>query len=363
MFPPKNRALRAIACLSVALAGCSDLATQPEVAQVSTPVGESAAAASTWISRANLPGIERGGLTTAVVQNASNQSILYAMGGRVIETGGSLGKVQAYNAATNTWTVRASMPIAAYATNGAGVIDGKIYVSGGITRDKVFRNELQVYDPATNTWTLKAAMPDGTWGGVTGVFGGKLYVLTSLQQEDSYIDFVPLSLFRYDPATDRWTELDSSPPQIRRPMGGFIGGRLYVTGATLPSPGGAPLFHAYDPATDQWTSKTPLPKGTVWRHRRDIGSQAVRDRRQPGRSRRQRQTRPYHQRVRPRHGRVERSSAASVGSRRRQREQDRSWGQGAHRGSRRHSPRQQSRAHSVNPCHPAVTGAGTWSRM
>jgi N-acetylneuraminic acid mutarotase len=260
MFPPKNRALRAIACLSVALTGCSDLATQPEVAQVSTPVGESAAAASTWISRANLPGIERGGLTTAVVQNASNQSILYAMGGRVIETGGSLGKVQAYNAATNTWTVRASMPIAAYATNGAGVIDGKIYVSGGITRDKVFRSELQVYDPATNTWTLKAAMPDGTWGGVTGVFGGKLYVLTSLQQEDSYIDFVPLSLFRYDPATDRWTELASSPPQIRRPMGGFIGGRLYVTGATLPSPGGAPLFHAYDPATDQWTSKTPLPR-------------------------------------------------------------------------------------------------------
>lgn len=53
------------------------------------------------------------------------------------------------------------MPIPVYATNCAGVIGGKVYVSGGVTRDKFFRNELQVYDPATNTWTLKA--PSRSW--------------------------------------------------------------------------------------------------------------------------------------------------------------------------------------------------------
>jgi N-acetylneuraminic acid mutarotase len=251
----------AITVLSVTLTSCNnDTATQPETAELAAVGVEPAAAVNSWITRANLPGIERSGLTTAVVQNASGQSVLYALGGRVIETGGSLGKVQAYDAATNTWSVRASMPIPVYATNGAGVIDGKIYVSGGVTRDKVFRNELQVYDPATDTWALKASLPDGTWGGVTGVFGGKLYVLTSLQQEDSYVDFVPLTLFRYDPATDHWTQLASSPPQIRQPMGGFIGGKLYITGATPPHPGAAPLFHAYDPTTNQWTSRTPLPR-------------------------------------------------------------------------------------------------------
>ena len=257
MFPLKLNSLAALTCASAMLAGCSDTTTQPETVESTVPPGDLATAAvNSWTTRANLPGIERGGLTTAVVQNASNQSILYALGGRVIETGGSLGKVQAYNAATNTWSFKASMPIPVYATNGAGVINGKIYVSGGITRDKFFRNELQVYDPATDTWTLKALMPDDdTWGGVTGVFGGKLYVLTSINQEDSYIDFEPLLLYRYDPATDQWTRLASSPPQVRRPMGGFVGGKFYVTGAT---PGGEALFHAYDPATNQWTSKRPL---------------------------------------------------------------------------------------------------------
>jgi N-acetylneuraminic acid mutarotase len=261
MLPLTKRSLTVLTCLSVALAACADSATQPGTAEGTAPGDNLAAAVNSWTTRANLPGIERGGLATAVVQNASKQSILYALGGRSIETGGSLGKVQAYNAATNTWSFKASMPIPVYSTNGAGVIDGKIYVSGGITRDKFFRNELQVYDPATDTWTLKALMPeDDTWGGVTGVLHGKLYVLTSINQEDSYLDFRPLTLYRYDPATDQWSKLASSPPQIRRPMGGFVGGKLYVTGDTPSGFGGAPLFHAYDPATNQWTSKTPLPR-------------------------------------------------------------------------------------------------------
>jgi N-acetylneuraminic acid mutarotase len=258
MFPLTNRSLAALALLSVPLASCSDTTTQPGTAEVALPGGELPYAVNSWTTRANLPGIERGGLTTAVVQNSSNQSILYALGGRSIETGGSLGKVQAYNAATNTWSFKASMPIPVFATNGAGVIGGKVYVSGGITRDKIFRNELQVYNPATDTWTLKAPMPDDdTWGGVTGVFGGKLYVLTSIDQEDSYLDLEPLVLYRYDPATNQWTRLASSPPQTRRPMGGFVDGKLYVTGEGA---GHTALFHAYDPATNRWTSKTPLAR-------------------------------------------------------------------------------------------------------
>lgn len=85
--------------------------------------------------------------------NASGQSILYAIGGRAIG-GGSLGKVQAYNVATNKWTDKALLPVAAYLTNGAGVIGGKVYISGGVTRDKFFRHELHVYDPATHACTL-----------------------------------------------------------------------------------------------------------------------------------------------------------------------------------------------------------------
>ena len=37
----------------------------------------------------------------------------------------------AYNVATNTWTFRHRLPKPLAGSNGAGVINGKIYVSGG----------------------------------------------------------------------------------------------------------------------------------------------------------------------------------------------------------------------------------------
>ncbi|HYF38129.1 MAG TPA: kelch repeat-containing protein [Gemmatimonadales bacterium] len=214
------------------------------------------AAANTWLTKADMPGTARGGLSTAAI-TTSGRTILYAIGGRTT-SGGSLGRVQAYNVATNSWTWRASMPMAAYDMNGAGVINGRIYVSGGVTRDKFFRRELYMYNPATNAWTRKRDLPDGTWGGTTEVLKNQLYVLTCLAQEDCYIDFRPLSLFRYDPATDQWTQLASPPPQFGRPMSGTIGGKLYVTGVARDASG---ILSVYDPATNQWSSRTGPARG------------------------------------------------------------------------------------------------------
>ena len=256
MNQPLKRAA-ALAFTYLVLASCRDTSTEPEMAQVANPAP--AVASNTWITRANMPSTERIGLTAAVVPNASGRSILYAIGGRSISTGGSLGKVQAYNVAANTWSAKASLPIAAFWTNGAGVVNGRIYISGGVTRDKFFRRESFMYNPATNRWTRKRDMPDDTWGGVTAVLGGKLYVLTCNDEDDCYTELEPLSLYRYDPATDRWTFLSFSLPVLGRPMAGFIGGKLYAAGdAGVRGEGNA--FQVYDPATNQWTRKTPPPQ-------------------------------------------------------------------------------------------------------
>jgi N-acetylneuraminic acid mutarotase len=207
---------------------------------------------------------DRWGLTSAVVPNASGQSILYAIGGSSASfaqpsgpTTGALTTVQAYNASTNSWKLRAPLPLPLYRSNGTGVIDGKIYVSGGrMSGDKKYVNALFVYDPATNTWTRKHDMPEASWGGVTGVINRKLYVLTCEEAEDCS-EFSHLTLYRYDPGTDQWTFLSVTPVQLGLPMGGVIGGKLYVTGG----PGGALM--AYDPATNSWTAKTSLP-GRRW---------------------------------------------------------------------------------------------------
>jgi hypothetical protein len=106
-----------------------------------------------------------------------------------------------------------------------------------------------MYDPVTDTWTRKQDMPEQTWGGLTGVIGGRMYVLTCVVEEDCYNTFGPLQLFRYDPATDQWVQLASSPPQQRHPMGGFIGGKLSATGATPPIAGSKGVLSVYDPST------------------------------------------------------------------------------------------------------------------
>ena len=91
-----------------------------------------------------------------------------------------MGEVRAYNVATNTWTSKRDMPAARYGMNGAGVIDGKIYVTGGFAEpaSQGPSASVFVYNPASNTWTRKRDMPAAGGYGVTGVIGGKLYVVT-----------------------------------------------------------------------------------------------------------------------------------------------------------------------------------------
>jgi Kelch motif len=62
-----------------------------------------------------------------------------------------------------------------------GVIAGKLYLSGGfddtLTTSKPLA-KLVVYDPVRDVFVRKRDMPRRSIWGVTGVIGGRLYVLT-----------------------------------------------------------------------------------------------------------------------------------------------------------------------------------------
>ena len=279
---------------TLALAGCgNDTPTQPSTS--SPPAGtepEAAVVSNAWIKRANMPGV-RPYLTAATVTNTAGQSIVYAIGGADFRGCDNcsglpprpLNTVTAYNVATNTWTSRRPLPVPLEYTNGAGVINGKIYVSGGYARypDKnpalfLSSSALYMYDPLTNAWSRKHDMPAvrSTYsnevgnpgvGGVTGVIGGKLYVVTSCMTHRSYGDeegciFAPSAalFFRYNPATDRWTTLPTPfPGGSQTPYaGGVIGGKFYVMHGWQQ---GYTELSVYDPATNRWTPRTPLGLG------------------------------------------------------------------------------------------------------
>ncbi len=93
--------------------------------------------------------------------------------------------MEAYDLGRNTWTTRASLPLAPHGTNGVGIIGGRLYVSGGLTQvagDDISQRSkaLYVYNPSANRWSRKADMPSSSADGISGVIKEKLYVLTDV---------------------------------------------------------------------------------------------------------------------------------------------------------------------------------------
>jgi N-acetylneuraminic acid mutarotase len=248
---------------TLGLAACGEGTTQPNSAADQPAAQQLAVTSNTWLTRRDMP-LELVNQTAAVVPNALGQSIVYAIGGQkpglVPVEAVPMGEVRAYNVATNTWTSKRDMPVARWGMNGAGVINGKIYVTGGW--DSKLRPTASVfaYDPTSDTWTRKRDMPaaGGSFGsGVTGVIGGKLYVVSFASY--NYVD--PLVNFSaYNPTTNSWTKLPKPPDYpVVFVGGGVINKKLYMIGTKWLADAvwGYAEFKVleYDPITNRWTKK------------------------------------------------------------------------------------------------------------
>jgi hypothetical protein len=108
------------------------------------PEFTAAAAATTniWTTKARMP-TPRALLATGVVNG-----VLFAVGGL-----GNVGSnpifatVEAYNPATNSWTTKAPLPAARSHLNGAGTINGVLYVAGGVNSSGKETDTLFAYNP------------------------------------------------------------------------------------------------------------------------------------------------------------------------------------------------------------------------
>jgi N-acetylneuraminic acid mutarotase len=160
--------------------GATNPAIHPTVAQrVLSTVEEYDPAANTWRTGSPMP-TPRNHTAAGVVDGK-----IYVIGGRIgaafIAASSDLANVEAYDPATDTWgRPLAKMPTARSGLD-VGVYKGRIYVAGGENQDffqHTAYHAFEAYDPATNTWSILPPMAIGRHGVAGGVVGNRFYAIS-----------------------------------------------------------------------------------------------------------------------------------------------------------------------------------------
>jgi N-acetylneuraminic acid mutarotase len=178
--------------------------------------------------------------------------------GKIYVIGGIGGKtkVEEYDPATDTWRQKADLPAGGYLLS-TSVVNGKIYAIGGSTSilDGTPLATVEEYDPATDTWTTRADAPLSLWGSSASVVNGKIYVIGNMLGRGAMS-----TVQEYDPATDTWTAKADMPTARWLLSTSVVNGKIYALGG-FPKRGGTTIsaVEEYDPATDTWATKANLP--------------------------------------------------------------------------------------------------------
>jgi len=212
-------------------------------------------ATDSWKALAPMP--TKRGSPVAVAVNDK----IYVIGGAALPPGSketavhparphvSIGTVEEYDPASNTWRPRASMPTPRnHAT--AGAVNGRIYVIGGrigaafISSGSSNVDVVEEYDPATDSWGgARARMPSARSAMASGVYEGRIYV-TGGEGQDAQRMYTFRALEAYDPASNAWSVLPSMPVSRHGLAGAVVGNRLHMVSGDVQSAGTGVQVHS-----------------------------------------------------------------------------------------------------------------------
>jgi hypothetical protein len=220
-------------------------------------------ATDTWTFKKPMP-TPRTGFAIAAYKNK-----IYCIGGATshdIYVGAKVtGINEVYDLTTDTWETKKPMPTATWLVP-TNVVNGKIYVID-------WDGKNYVYDIATDSWSTKAPTPSpsaaGFDGHVSAVVDGKIYVIGGLSKnQDSNLHQI------YNLETDMWSYGTPPPNSIGNANGNGAAGattgvmapkRIYVLGQQGNLRQGEPpgSNRIYDPKNDSWTFGANLPTDRI----------------------------------------------------------------------------------------------------
>src|SRR5829696_6626139 len=137
----------------------------------------------------------------------------------------------------------------------AAVLNGKIYVIGGLNAVGKNIASVEVYELGTGKWsnTTIAPLPEQRDHAAAAAYNGKLYVVGGYDSMRNPSN----KLFIYDLATNKWQEGKPMPTARGALTAAFINGTLYAIGGNSTSP--LNTNEAYDPQNNTWIQKAPMP--------------------------------------------------------------------------------------------------------
>ncbi|GAB1309813.1 hypothetical protein MFIFM68171_00023 [Madurella fahalii] len=185
--------------------------------------------AQTWIDLASIPVGPIQEHTTVLLSDSQLATV-----GGLVRNGSTSNILLLYDIPSNAWKQGAPTPIVLNHPNTA-VVDGKIYVLGGLTGTWVWpaARTAWVYDPQNDRWSPLAAMSaaDARGSAATGVYNGTIYLAGGiLAGNGPTVDTVSA----YHIASDTWISVPEQAahlPAARDHMAyAQIGTKLYILG-------------------------------------------------------------------------------------------------------------------------------------
>ncbi|GAB4190699.1 MAG: hypothetical protein Tsb002_18880 [Wenzhouxiangellaceae bacterium] len=125
----------------------------------------------------------------------------------------------------------------------SAVLDGQIYVGGGLRGAFRGQRDFWRYEPDTQVWTRLSDLPQARDHGMMVAYDGALYYF------GGFVEFVPTaSIWRYDPHADQWSVLGVMPGARAAGGAAVLNERIYLWG------GERGFIDIYNPATAEWES-------------------------------------------------------------------------------------------------------------
>lgn len=170
-------------------------------------------------------------------------------------TGAFSGTAEVYDPATNAWQAASAPPARASHTTTL-LADGRLLAVGGDAQ----ADNVEAYDSASDTWTMLASLAQARSGHTATLLpSGRLLVVGGQNAASEILT----SAERYDPVSGSWSLSGTlASPRVRHTATLLASGKVLVVGGHAPD-GDLASAELYDPATDAWSTAGAMagPRG------------------------------------------------------------------------------------------------------